>query len=51
MNIEFIQHTGIASVVLSGVPQSLGIGWVLLPIFINDLRENIRSSVTLFSSD
>ena len=37
--------------VLSGVPQDLVLGPVLFLIFINDLPENIRSSVRLFADD
>ena len=37
--------------VLSGVPQGLVLGPVLFLIFINDLSDNIRSSVRLFEDD
>ena len=37
--------------VLSGVPQDLVLGLVLFLIFINDLPDNIRSSVRLFADD
>ena len=37
--------------VLSGVPQESVLGPVLILIFINDLPENIRSSVRLFADD
>ena len=37
--------------VLSGVPQGSVLGLVIFLIFINDLPENIRSSVRLFADD
>ena len=37
--------------VLSGVPQGLVLSLVLFLIFINDLLDNIRSSVRLFADD
>ena len=37
--------------VLSGVPQRSVLGPVLFLIFINDLPDNIRSSVRLFKDD
>ena len=37
--------------VLSGVSQRSGLGPVVFLIFINDLPENIKSSVRLFADD
>ena len=37
--------------VLSGVPQGLVLGSILFLIFINDLSDNIKSSVRLFADD
>ena len=37
--------------VLSGVPQRVVLGPVLFLIFINDLSDNIRSSVRMFADD
>ena len=37
--------------VLSGVPQGSVVGSILFLIFINDLPDNLRSSVRLFADD
>ena len=37
--------------VLAGVPQGSVLGWVLFLSFINELPDNIRSSVRLFADD